>query len=44
MTPEEFIRKINQSLKTGHMDDGLLTHETRFLRGKYLLKIMETNF
>ena len=41
MTPEEFIRKINQSLKTGQMDDGLLKHETRFLRGKYLLKIME---
>ena len=41
MTPEEFIRKINQSLKTGNMDDSLLKHETRFLRGKYLLKIIE---
>ena len=41
MTPEEFIRKINQSLKTGNMDDALLKHETRFLRGKYLLKIIE---
>ena len=41
MTPEEFIRKINQSLKTGEMDDSLLKHETRFLRGKYLLKIIE---
>ena len=41
MTPEEFIRKINHSLKSGNMDDELLKHETRFLRGKYLLKIME---
>ena len=41
MTPEEFIRKINQSLKTGKIDDSLLKHETRFLRGKYLLKMVE---
>lgn len=41
MTPEEFIRKINQSLKTGKMDNVLLKHDTRFLRGQYLLKIME---
>ena len=41
MGPEEFLKKINKSLKFGHIDTDLLEHDTRFLRGKYLLKMIE---
>ena len=41
MGPEEFLKKINKSLKFGQIDNDLLEHDTRFLRGKYLLKMME---
>ena len=41
MTPEEFIKRVNQSITNNQMDDSLLSDETRFLRGKYLLKIIE---
>jgi len=41
MEPEEFLKKINKSLKFGHIDNDLLQHDTRFLRGRYLLKMME---
>ena len=41
MEPEEFLKKINKSLKSSQIDNELLKHDTRFFRGKYLLKIME---
>ena len=41
MTPEEFIKRVNQSITNNQMDNLLLSDETRFLRGKYLLKIIE---
>ena len=41
MKPENFISKINNSLKTGHVDDELLSHEVRFFRSKYILKMIE---
>ena len=41
MEPEEFLKKINKSLKSSQIDNELLEYDTRFLRGKYLLKMME---
>ena len=41
MKPENFISKINNSLKTGHFDDELLSYEVRFFRSKYILKMIE---
>lgn len=41
MGPEEFLKKINKSLRSGQIDNELLEHDTRFLRGKYLLKMIE---
>lgn len=41
MEPEEFLKKINKSLKSSQIDNELLEHDTRFLRGKYLLKMIE---
>ena len=41
MKPENFISIINNSLKTGQIDDKLLSHEVRFIRSKYILKMLE---
>lgn len=41
MKPKEFLEKINQSLKTGNLENDLLTHENKFLRSKYLFKMVE---
>ena len=40
MKPENFISKINKSLQTNRVDEDLLSHEARFLRSKYILKII----
>ncbi len=41
MKPEDFISKVNHSLQTGNVDKDLLSHESRFLRSKYILKMIE---
>ena len=41
MKPENFISIINNSLKTGQVDDKLLSHEVRFIRSRYILKMLE---
>ena len=41
MKPENFISIINNSLKTGQIDDKLLSHEVRFIRSRYILKMLE---
>ena len=41
MKPDNFISKMNNSLKTGRIDDELLSHEVRFIRSRYILKMIE---
>ena len=41
MNPENFISKINKSLQTNRVEEDLLSHEARFLRSRYILKIIE---
>ena len=41
MKPEDFISKVNHSLQTGNVDKDLLSHESRFLRSKYILRMIE---
>ena len=41
MKPNEFINIIKHSIKSGQIDEKLLSHEARFFRGRYILKAME---
>ena len=41
MKPDNFISKMNNSLKTGRIDDELLSHEVRFIRSRYILKMIK---
>ena len=41
MKPNEFINIIKHSIDSGQIDEKLLSHEVRFFRGRYILKVME---
>ena len=41
MNPDEFLKKINHSIKTGELSNDLLKHEHKFMRSKYLFKMIE---
>ena len=41
MKPDEFLQRVNKSLKKGELDHNLLTHENKFMRSKYLFKMIE---
>ena len=41
MKPENFISKINKSLQTNQVEEDLLSHEARFIRSRYILKMIE---
>ena len=41
MKPDEFLKKINSSIKTGELNNDLLKHENKFMRSKYLFKMIE---
>ncbi len=40
MKPENFISKINKSLQTNRVEEDLLSDEVRFLRSRYILKMI----
>ncbi len=40
MKPENFISKINKSLQTNRVEEDLLSNEVRFLRSRYILKMI----
>ncbi len=40
MKPENFISKTNKSLQTNKVEEDLLSHEARFLRSRYILKMI----
>ena len=41
MNPDEFLKKVNHSIKTGELNNDLLKHENKFMRSKYLFKMIE---
>ncbi len=41
MKPDEFIKIVQHSIKSGHINSKILSHEARFFRGRYILKAME---
>ena len=41
MKPNEFLNIVKHSIESGQINEKILSHESRFFRGRYILKAME---